>query len=526
MSSSDWRKEPNATKSIMLKYVSDLNNAISNSISITAKHFTGEDINTFPANYNRIISDNYPIVYNYDLYDIGKLNINLIDSTNIYGGAKFSIYIADKYNSVIKYNSDTNIISYNGKYDVDFATSVDTIQLQITSSLTNDYCVNKYFTINLTLYNAIEFELISPYSYNRDAVNLPLISIANKISDNIIEFNPLSYPIVFIIPNTIKNISTNKVGQLILNIARVDIYTNDETYSAYFDKNCTLTSTSIEIDSSNIGDFDNKLGSTSNLILGDTHIYVNSPKLINILDCKSLDDNAYNDSSDVYRYNSITMRMFFELSYYSNATNEHKTNSFAIDYIPVLGLVSKLSSGNLQGEHFTVDSVKSDFTSILFAIDAIRHNYKYSNDRIIADLNKNVGLLGNSSKYINKNSYISGKNNKEIIESALVDLNALIDVINKDRGYSKISKVRQNIAIGEYIMWDDSLDILADGSNNTFKNSEKYLNSTASPYMELFNGLRTIQYGIETLVSYRNNEDNLIFYKNDSNEEFAIAVKF
>ena len=199
-----------------------------------------------------------------------------------------------------------------------------------------------------------------------------------------------------------------------------------------------------------------------------------------------------------------------------------------LDFIPILGLVDKLNYRNnyLQGEHIEFNSAKSSLTSILFAVDAIRHNYKFSSDNIIAHKYYNAGLYNNASKYITPDTYISGEDNKKIIESALVDLNAFIDIVNKDKGYNKLSKVRQNIAIGEYIMWDDSLDILADGSKNTFKNSEKHLNNTASPYMELFNGLRTIQYGIETLVSYRNNEDNLIFYKNDSNEEFAIAVKF
>lgn len=526
LSDSDWRKHPNSEYTVYLKYTSDLNSCISNSISLTVKHFSYNDISVFAANYANKSKYNNCDTYEYKLFDTASLDINLIDSTNVLGGVKFKVDFSDDladYSEYFTFDNKYDTIRYLGNCDVN---DNHDLYISFISNIINDYCISKQCYIKLYLYDAIEVELISPYAYEDNKVKLPLVSIGNKISSNLVEFNPLSYPITFILPNTLKNIYTNEVGKLILNIARVDIYTNDETYYAYFDKNCTITSTSIEINSSNIGDFSNKFGSTSNLILGDTHIYVNSPELIAILDYKNLDDNTHSYSSYSQRYNSTTIRMYFEFSYYSNAISEPKTYPFAIDYIPVLGLVNKLSSENLQGEHFTIDSVKSDFTSILFAIDAIRHNYKYSDDRIIADLNENVGLLGNSSKYINKNSYISGKNNKEVIESALVDLNALIDVINKDRGYSKISKVRQNIAIGEYIMWDDSLDILADGSNNTFKNSENYLNSTASPYMELFNGLRTIQYGIETLVSYRNNEDNLIFYKNDSDEEFVIAVKF
>ena len=96
---------------------------------------------------------------------------------------------------------------------------------------------------------------------------------------------------------------------------------------------------------------------------------------------------------------------------------------------------------------------------------------------------------------------ISTAADKYRIELLLSYMNSLSDSINTDSSLRILNSVRSKIAIGKYIMWDDNLDHTSDGQLNV--TDAVY---TASPWKELYNSIKNIQYMKKYRICYKDSD--------------------
>ena len=124
-----------------------------------------------------------------------------------------------------------------------------------------------------------------------------------------------------------------------------------------------------------------------------------------------------------------------------------------------------------------------------------------------------------------QNEYVCNATDKAKIEDLLSKLSILIRNINTSSN-RYIDDIRSEIAIGQYIMWNDNEDKLANKQPNTFKSSTDYATKTASPWYELYRGLRYIQFGKEVEVFYKdNNTDYQVSYRGSDSKTYDLGAR-
>lgn len=172
------------------------------------------------------------------------------------------------------------------------------------------------------------------------------------------------------------------------------------------------------------------------------------------------------------------------------------TKTFTINYTLYTDTTDLISAGD-QNATFRDTFTKADNT------------LKLARDILAQYKPASISTLS-SDKYIN--------NYKQDLVSALKGLQELIKGIN-DYAYSLIlmeDSHRTQLAIGQYIMADDSVDKLSEGDIvNSFKNSTDYTTKTASPFKEIVKAVQNLTGSVEHYnITYE--DKNIINVKNSS----------
>ena len=426
---------------------------------LRVRHYTSSDINVTLSTYST--------------YNLPGIKINIVDSTQISGGAKLD---STALPSDFTYANNTLVTS----------SAISAGTKAITFYLKNDIVVSKRYNIVISTFNPLE---IVP---NGNISNkLPLFCY--KQSDNSIQLSPYSYPIRVVYPTnfgTISRLGFSKKDIVVENLCFG--YKDENTFyplnEDYKSKTIWLsellnfkpTTEKEYLISFGIPDFIMK----SELLLGNT---INDKLCIKFkISYKPL-DTLDEISKDV--------EIFFDK--YLNRIIPFETNKY-LNGEDIPGSVIR-KPVNYASEADFISQYLNDcgINQLSLAIKNIVYvyfNQTYNGTQIVSSQS---GMP------------ISTATDKYRIELLLSYMNSLSDSINTDSSLRILNLVRSKIAIGKYIMWDDNLDHTSDGQLNV--TDTVY---TASPWKELYNSIKNIQY----MKKYR------ICYK-DSNTTYGLKYR-
>lgn len=349
--------------------------------------------------------------------------------------------------------ADNVVINDNNIY----ITGASPVSFDICAKLVNDFVVSSTIKTISIINSSIPLSVNKPIT---SSTALPIFVDQNN------KYNPFCYPIYLTIPTDISDMSTLKIE---------NIKYDDTLVAIPSDENFILVQNLI---------------SSSSIAKGNEYALV----------LKSLSDLTA--TSAITEGSIHTLK--FSFSYISSGSVLVESSDFIIRLkiyrTSILHFfTNKYNNANIQGQPFSLSSnllqvLKTPIDSILVAYN------------IVLPAN-----LPNAMISVAAGSIISNATDKATIEFYLTKLNLLIDKINTDSP-RQITRAREHIALDNFIMWDDSAETLANLQLNTFKFSEAYLTSTASPWKELFIAMNNIQRTKIVNVVYQNNS---IFYNNN-----------
>ena len=418
---------------------------------LTAKHFSSNDINVTLSSYS--------------IFNIEGIKIYVTDSTQIVGGSQLK-----NYDSSFTYADNVLTLLNN----------IDPGNKIIYAYLVNDCVVTKNITINVK-----QFVRLSVTPNNN---NTRLALFCYKESDKI-RLSPYSYPIRLMYPSTYGAISRNGISRKDIVIEKLSFgYINGDneyiTLDSQYEDSVFWVSKLLNASPSTEKDY--------LLVFGMPDFTLTNSDLLNTHDLDS------------------KLQTSFKVSYYNDAINKEVTLSVVIKLEKYLNRIitfetNKYSNGtDIPGSVFKKPINKMNVDSFLPETDCgINQLFSPAQAILVNYFNQGVSR----SQLINAEQYssISNTNDKLLVESLLSYIDSLNKAVNIDSGLRILKPVRSKIAIGKPIMWDDSLEYTADGRPNISE-----LDSTASPWKELYNAIKNIQYMKKYRICFK---DNNIVYK-------------
>lgn len=376
-------------------------------------------------------------------------------------------------------------------------------KLQFVLRLNKDYVVSKTFNTNISVIKTVQFNCIYPKNdgdettINYTSTNTLPLFVNSKTDDNKYEVNYSNYPIVIMYPN-------KGDGNLYMHNAFSYKINNGSANTGYIFKNHDANykvSLSHFCNSSLL-----KPGSELWIALNLENRFI-SCKPGNTLNITfSLDVPKLDDSGTEVRTITIKYKVYYDNdgeSILPFITGNYKYTD------PKTETETELS---IQGSPFRtnhidiINTLSNPITQVLQAYGQINNDV----DNII------------SAK---QNEYVCNATDKAKIEDLLSKLSILIRNINTSSN-RYIDDIRSEIAMGQYIMWNDNEDELANDEPNTFKSSTDYATKTASPWYELYRGLRYIQFGKEVEVFYKdNNTDYQVSYRGSDGKTYDLGAR-
>ena len=502
-------------------------------------------------------SNEISIAFNH--YSSNDISINFPFSTAL--GATETSPVLLPYNDLTSVNGGSLLTSKNTNYaDVDntikqinVRTNTNNTKLSFTARLLNDWGITKDYTNVITIEERTEFSFITP-NYCNSEENSPWVGLAYINKSNKLIFNPFCYPIEFSFGNDVDSskdiyikgkgdggaISFTPVGvhsskynmeaninnldlinMLKFNVAISPINVKDSLKSQFMNNlkgnsfvlssgssNCTPE---IKSEQNSKIDIKNKVDLCRNLysIRGTIELYIEYTNENGTL------ISGNNSNSDYYKKfkfqkNVIIYVAPFDIFYsneiWANITPSYDAAPTTLEKLDVVGSRMALSTyrsyPEYDGSHYIVLEYGYN------AVESI--NFM---DEIVKSLNNNYNLNLNleNSQIISSTAgdSISNDVDKYAITSRLKAINNLIRRINAHSSIRYINPSREEIAIGQPIMWDDS--------RAEFENKELY---TASPWKELYKSIFNIHFKDDYSIWFDKNNNNTL----DENSESLVYV--
>ncbi len=469
------------------------NNTVKNSNTFRIKHWSTDTIK-FTTAGSSLFSDKGSFINFVDsspaALDRCEIKVNIVYD----GGIKLHKDL-ETYLKITKDNTGA------GKVEVisdEFSTYIDDIKdenpkLQFILRLNKDYVVSKTFNTDILVIRTVPFKCIYPKNPgNETTINyistntLPLFA-NSKTDDNKYEINYSNYPIVITYPNKgdgnlyIHNAFSYKINDGSANTGYI-FKNHDADYKVSLSHFCNSSLL--------------KPGSELWIALNleNRFISCNPGNTLNIT--FSLDVPKLSGSGTEVRTITIKYKVYYD-----------KTGESILPFITEEYNGTKIQGSPFIKDHIgIINTLYNPITQVLQAYGQITNDV----DNII------------SAK---QNEYVCNATDKAKIEDLLSKLSILIRNINTSSN-RYIDDIRSEIALGQYIMWNDNEDKLANEQPNTFKSSTEYETKTASPWYELYRGLRYIQFGKEVDVFYKNNDtDYQVSYIDSDGKTYDLGAR-
>ena len=469
------------------------NTSIKSSTTFKIKHWSTDTIK-FTTAGSSLFSDKGSFINFVDsspaALDRCEIKVNIIYD----GGSRLHDKLVPEYLKITKDNTGA------GKVEVisdEFSNYIDDIKdknpkLQFVLRLNKDYVVSKTFNTNISVIKTVQFDCIYPKNkYDETTINytslntLPLF--ANSVNSGKYEVNYSNYPIVIMYPN-------KGDGNLYMHNAFSYKINNGSANTGYIFKNHDANY------KVSLSHFCN-----SNLLKPGSELWIALNLENRFISCSpgdtlnitfSLDVPKLSGSGTEVRTITIKYKVYYD-----------KTGESILPFITEEYNGAKIQCSPFIKDHIgIINTLSNPITQVLQAYGQITNNI----DNII------------SAK---QNEYVCNATDKAKIEDLLSKLSILIRNINTSSN-RYIDDIRSEIAIGQYIMWNDNEDKLANGEPNAFKSSTDYATKTASPWYELYRGLRYIQFGKEVEVFYKdNNTDYQVSYRDSDDKIYDLGAR-
>lgn len=365
-------------------------------------------------------------------------------------------------------------------------------KLQFVLRLNKDYVVSKTFNTNISVLKTVPFKCIYPKNdgdettidYTSSNI-LPLF--VNSVKGGKYEVNYSNYPIVIMYPNKgngnlyMHNAFSYKINDGSANTGYI-FKNHDADYKVSLSHFCNSSLL--------------KPGSELWIALNLENRFISCSPGNKLNITFSLDVPKLNDSGTEVRTITIQYKVYY-----------NKDGESILPFI-----TEEYNGAKIQGSPFIKDHIRiintlsNPITQVLQAYGQIDNEV----DNIIS---------------ATQNEYVCNATDKAKIENLLSKLSILIQNINTSSN-RYIDDIRSEIAIGQYIMWNDNEDELANKQPNMFKSSTDYETKTASPWYELYRGLRYIQFGKEVDVFYKNNDtDYQVSYIDSDGKTYDLGAR-
>lgn len=414
---------------------------------LQVKHYSPSDINvTFSS---------------YDIFNIEGIKVYVTDTTQVVGGSRLK-----NYSHSFTYVDNTLILLNN-------ITSGSRI---VSAYLVNDYVVAKNITIFIRRFIPLS---VTP---NNNDVRLALFCY--KESDRI-RLSPYGYPIRLMYPSTYGAISRNGISRRDIVIEKLSFGYDDGTgnhiiLDEQYKNNIFWVSELLNAFPSTEKDYLLVFGLPDFTLLNNT-----------LLNTNDLDSQ---------------LQIQFTVSYFNDATGKEDDTVVTIKFEKYLNRIitfetNKYINGvDIPGSLFKKPANKAIKDTVLATFDCGINNLLLPARGILVNyFNRGVSQsqLIDATRY----SHVSNTVDKTLVESLLSYINSLNNAVNIDSSLRILSSVRSKIAIGKYIMWDDNLDYTSDGQLNI--TDTVY---TASPWKELYNSIKNIQYMKKYRICYKDSD--------------------
>ena len=414
---------------------------------LRVKHYSPSDINvTFSS---------------YDIFNIEGIKVYITDTTQVVGGSRLK-----NYSRLFTYVDNTLILLNN----------ITPGNKTVSAYLVNDCVVVKNITIFIR-----QFVPLSVTPNNND-VRLALFCY--KESDKI-RLSPYGYPIRLMYPSTYGAISRNGISRRDIVIEKLSFGYDDGTGNH------------IILD----GRYKNNIFWVSELLNAFPSTEKDYLLIFGLPDFTLLNNTLLN-TNDL----DSKLQIQFTVSYFNDATGKEDDTVVTIKFEKYLNRIvtfetNKYTNGaDIPGSLFKKPANKAIKDTVLATSDCGINNLLLPARGILVNyFNQDVSQsqLINATQY----SHISNTADKALVESLLSYINSLNSAVNTDSSLRILSPVRSKIAIGKYIMWDDNLDHTSDGQLNI--TDTVY---TASPWKELYNSIKNIQYMKKYRICYKDSD--------------------
>lgn len=381
------------------------------------------------------------------------------DITPIVGGAQLFGGTNYENNALIEDNNKIKIISNNDVY------------VHFGARLTNDWPIKiDELGSSLHITETIEFSFnnVDNNSTSWYGIGSLHLNENNDIDD--IRINPICYPLKITFPSDIDTSS---------NITITDI---NFKFNSIVDKyNYNLLGESSTVNYPNIDNLFDIIDSNANILPGSTHLICNVGG----------ETGLPLDMSQLVHVDTIIGEVQATVNYRLKSSSNLVSKLFSKEFVAKVNIFKPFSINFSQGDIFELnsDSVES-IDELAHMVNSLNEIYSLGLNNIDEFITKSIGLE------------ISNYKDKQSVENSLQALNSFVNAINRDSKLRHIKPAREKIAIGEYIMWDDSVNILADGSQNKFKFKSNYSTHTASPWKELYNLISRINFSEKHYIKF------------------------
>lgn len=495
-------------------------------------------------------SESINVVFNH--YNSNDISINFPFSTAL--GATKTSPVVLPYNDLTSVTGGSLLTSKNPNYaavdntikQINVRTNTNNTKLSFTARLLNDWGITKDYTNVITIQKRTEFSFITPNYYNSEE-NSPWVGLAYVNKSNKLVFNPFCYPIEFSFGNDVdssKDIYIKgkvKDNDDAISFTSIEVYSNEDNMTSNLSeildfeveispinvknslKSELLKSNSFVLSSGSSNftpeikseqsseiDITNKVDLCRNLysIRGTIELYVEYTNENGTL----ISGNNYNSDYDKFKFekNVIIYVAPFDIFYsneiWANIRPSDDSAPTTLEKLDVVGSHMALSTSGSYPEYGGSHDVE-----LAYGYNAVESiNFM---DEIVKSLNNNYNLNLNleNSQIISSTAgdSISNDVDKYAITSRLKAINNLIRRINAHSRIRYINPSREEIAIGQPIMWDDS--------RAEFENKELY---TASPWKELYKSIFNIHFKDDYSIWFDKNNNNTL----DENSESLVYV--
>lgn len=527
---SNEAKNDNISTAIKCYCYSPLNKySKSNEISVAFNHYSSDDI-----------SINFPFSTALGATETNAVVLSYNDFTSVTGGSLLTSTNTN-YADVDNINKLINVI-----------TNSNDAKLSFRARLINDWGITKDYTNAITIEERTEFRFITPNYYNSEE-NSPWVGLAYINKSNKLIFNPFCYPIEFSFGNDVdsgKDIYIKGKGNGgAISFTPIGVYSNEDNMIANINNSnlIELLNFNVEISPIHVKDY-LKLPLTNNLkhnsfILSNSSSNFtpeikskqnNEIDITNKVDlCKNLysirgtielyieytnekgnlvSGNYSNSNYDKFKFKKdiiiyiAPFDIFYSNEIWANVTPSYESAPTTLQRLDIVGSHIALSIYRSYPEYSGSHSVVLEYgyntvESINFMDEIVKS----------LDSNYNLGLNLESSQIISARDgdSISNDVDKYAITSRLKAINNLIRRINAHSSIRYINPSREEIAIGQPIMWDDS--------RAEFENKELY---TASPWKELYKSIFNIHFKDDYSIWFDKNSNRAL----DEDSEYLVYV--